>query len=180
MTKLTHFNQSGEAHMVDVGAKDITQRSATCEGFIEMLPETLHLITEGSHKKGDVLGIARIAGIMASKKTAELILEGKNVTVGELSKAKNGQKLFRKKIEKFKTMNKIDLWLSPATTTAAPKGMATGSPLMNLPWTYAGLPTVTFPITKSVDNLPIGVQVSGSFYKDEELLLFTKLLNHKK
>ena len=113
------------------------------------------------------------------KKTAELILEGKNITIGELSKAKNGQKLFRKKIEKFKTMNNIDLWLSPATTTAAPKGMATGSPLMNLPWTYAGLPTITFPISKSVDNLPIGVQVSGSFYEDEELLLFTKLLNQK-
>jgi len=73
MTKLTHFNQSGEAHMVDVGEKAITQRTATCEGFIEMLPETLDLITQGSHKKGDVLGIARIAGIMASKKTAELI-----------------------------------------------------------------------------------------------------------
>jgi len=73
MTKLTHFNQSGEAHMVDVGDKAITHRTATCEGFIEMLPETLELITQGSHKKGDVLGIARIAGIMASKKTADLI-----------------------------------------------------------------------------------------------------------
>lgn len=73
MTKLTHFNQSGEAHMIDVGEKAITQRTATCEGYIEMLPETLDLITQGAHKKGDVLGIARIAGIMASKKTAELI-----------------------------------------------------------------------------------------------------------
>jgi len=73
MTQLTHFNQSGEAHMVDVGEKAITQRTAITEGFIEMLPETLTLITQGKHKKGDVLGIARIAGIMASKKTAELI-----------------------------------------------------------------------------------------------------------
>ncbi len=73
MTKLTHFNQSGEAHMVDVGEKKVTQRTAICEGYIEMLAETLNLITQGSHKKGDVLGIARIAGIMASKKTAELI-----------------------------------------------------------------------------------------------------------
>ena len=73
MTQLTHFNQSGEAHMVDVGEKAITQRSAITEGYIEMLPETLTLITQGKHKKGDVLSIARIAGIMASKKTAELI-----------------------------------------------------------------------------------------------------------
>ena len=70
---LTHFNSAGEAHMVDVGDKHITQRMAICEGVIEMQPDTLKLIMEGQHKKGDVLGIARIAGIMASKKTAELI-----------------------------------------------------------------------------------------------------------
>lgn len=73
MSKLTHFNQSGEAHMVDVGSKSITQRIAVTEGYIEMQAETLALITQGNHKKGDVLGIARIAGIMASKKTADLI-----------------------------------------------------------------------------------------------------------
>ncbi len=73
MTALTHFNQSGEAHMVDVGGKAITQRIAVTEGYIEMQPETLKLIVEGGHKKGDVLAIARIAGIMASKKTADLI-----------------------------------------------------------------------------------------------------------
>lgn len=73
MTQLTHFNQSGEAHMIDVGSKHITERTAIAEGFIEMQPETLALIKQGSHKKGDVLGIARIAGIMASKKTADLI-----------------------------------------------------------------------------------------------------------
>lgn len=73
MTQLTHFNQSGEAHMVDVAEKAITQRTAITEGYIEMQPETLKLIMEGGHKKGDVLTIARIAGIMASKKTADLI-----------------------------------------------------------------------------------------------------------
>lgn len=73
MTALTHFNQSGEAHMVDVGEKAITHRVAVTEGYIEMQPDTLKLIVDGGHKKGDVLAIARIAGIMASKKTAELI-----------------------------------------------------------------------------------------------------------
>jgi cyclic pyranopterin phosphate synthase len=73
MTKLTHFNQNGEAHMVDVGSKTPTQREALTEGFIQMKPETLEMVLQGSHKKGDVLGIARIAGIMASKKTADLV-----------------------------------------------------------------------------------------------------------
>ncbi|WP_305908795.1 cyclic pyranopterin monophosphate synthase MoaC [Methylomarinum sp. Ch1-1] len=73
MTQLTHFNQAGEVHMVDVGDKTITERTAITEGYIEMQADTLKLIMAGNHKKGDVLGTARIAGIMASKKTAELI-----------------------------------------------------------------------------------------------------------
>lgn len=73
MTQLTHFNQFGEAHMVDVGEKAVTNRIAISEGFIRMQAETLEFIMAGGHKKGDVLAIARIAGIMASKKTAELI-----------------------------------------------------------------------------------------------------------
>jgi len=73
MTKLTHFNQSGEAHMVDVGEKATTQRTAVTSGYIEMQASTLALIESGEHKKGDVLSIARIAGIMASKRTADLI-----------------------------------------------------------------------------------------------------------
>jgi cyclic pyranopterin phosphate synthase len=73
MTTLTHFNAAGEAHMVDVGSKSASERRAVAAGHIEMRPETLALIMAGGHKKGDVLGIARIAGIMASKRTAELI-----------------------------------------------------------------------------------------------------------
>jgi len=73
MTKLSHFNQVGEAHMVDVGSKAITERLAITEGYISMQVETLQLIIQGLHKKGDVLSIARIAGIMASKKTADLV-----------------------------------------------------------------------------------------------------------
>lgn len=72
-SQLTHFNAAGQAHMVDVGDKAITPRVAITEGYIYLQPETLELILQGSHKKGDVLGIARIAGIMASKRTADLI-----------------------------------------------------------------------------------------------------------
>jgi cyclic pyranopterin phosphate synthase len=71
--KLTHFNASGDAHMVDVGAKNVTQREAVAEGRISMDPKTLELIIQGGHKKGDVLGIARVAGIMGAKKTPDLI-----------------------------------------------------------------------------------------------------------
>ena len=72
-SKLTHLNESGEARMVDVGAKPVTERVAVAEGVIRMRPETLALILQGGHKKGDVLAVARVAGIMAAKKTAELI-----------------------------------------------------------------------------------------------------------
>lgn len=70
---LTHFNQAGAAHMVDVGDKSSTQRQARATGKISMLPSTLELIAAGNHKKGDVLGIARIAGIQGAKKTSDLI-----------------------------------------------------------------------------------------------------------
>jgi cyclic pyranopterin phosphate synthase len=73
MNKLTHFDESGQAHMVNVGDKASTHRIAVAIGKISMLPETFKMVEAGTHKKGDVLGIARIAGIQASKKTAELI-----------------------------------------------------------------------------------------------------------
>jgi cyclic pyranopterin monophosphate synthase len=71
--KLTHIDEAGAARMVDVGDKAVTQRTAVAEGRIVMQPETLDLILSGSARKGDVLGVARIAGIMAAKKTHELI-----------------------------------------------------------------------------------------------------------
>ena len=73
MSKLTHFDHNGDAHMVDVAAKDITHRRAIACGQIHMQAQTLQLIQQGGHKKGDVLAVARIAGIMAAKKTADLI-----------------------------------------------------------------------------------------------------------
>ena len=71
--QLNHFNQRGEAHMVDVGDKEVTQRIAVAEGFIRMQAETVQRILQGAHKKGDVLAVARVAGVMASKRTADLI-----------------------------------------------------------------------------------------------------------
>jgi len=73
MTRLSHLDDKGEARMVDVSDKAVTQRTARAEGFVAMQPATLALIEKGEAKKGDVLAAARIAGIMAAKKTHELI-----------------------------------------------------------------------------------------------------------
>ncbi|MEO1949226.1 cyclic pyranopterin monophosphate synthase MoaC [Thioclava sp.] len=70
---LSHFDKDGQAHMVDVSDKEVTDRIAVAEGCVVMLPETLDYVLKGTAKKGDVLGIARIAGIMAAKKTSDLI-----------------------------------------------------------------------------------------------------------
>ncbi len=73
MSGLTHFDAQGQAHMVDVSDKAVTDRVAVAEGFVKMTAETLDIITEGRAKKGDVLSVARLAGIMGAKKTADLI-----------------------------------------------------------------------------------------------------------
>ena len=70
---LTHFDTEGQAHMVDIGEKENTRRKASARGMIKMRPETLALISAGNAKKGDVLGIARVAAMMAAKRTADLI-----------------------------------------------------------------------------------------------------------
>jgi cyclic pyranopterin monophosphate synthase len=73
MSKLTHLDESGAAHMVDVGAKAVTAREAIAQGRITMSAEALAAIRDGTSKKGDVLAVARVAGIMAAKKTSDLI-----------------------------------------------------------------------------------------------------------
>jgi cyclic pyranopterin phosphate synthase len=73
MTRLSHLDDKGQARMVDVTDKAVTQRTARAEGFVAMAPETLRLLGSGEAKKGDVLAVARIAGIMAAKRTHELI-----------------------------------------------------------------------------------------------------------
>lgn len=71
--RLTHIDTHGEAHMVDVSDKQTTQREATAQAFVQMQPSTLAMIGQGNHKKGDVFGVARIAGIQAAKKCSDLI-----------------------------------------------------------------------------------------------------------
>ncbi|MBN0989075.1 cyclic pyranopterin monophosphate synthase MoaC [Amphritea pacifica] len=73
MSRLTHLDEKGHANMVDVSGKAVTTREATAQAVVKMLPETLHMISAGEHKKGDVLAVARIAGIQAAKRCSDLI-----------------------------------------------------------------------------------------------------------
>ena len=73
MAELTHFDGDGQAHMVDVSEKPVTARVAMAESWVKMLPETFDLMSKGDAKKGDVLAVARLAGIMGAKRTADLI-----------------------------------------------------------------------------------------------------------
>lgn len=83
--ELSHIDKNGSAVMVDVSGKQITERTAECEGFVQMKPETLALICGGEIKKGDVMAVSRIAGIMAAKKTSELIPLCHNITLDSVS-----------------------------------------------------------------------------------------------
>ncbi|MES2190006.1 MAG: cyclic pyranopterin monophosphate synthase MoaC [Pseudomonadota bacterium] len=101
---LTHFDAQGQAHMVDVGDKADTRRVAVAQGRIVMNPETLSIVLSGSAKKGDVLGVARIAGIMAAKKTSELIplchpLALTHVSIGFTAEPQNSSIICRATVE---------------------------------------------------------------------------------
>ncbi len=107
--------------------------------------------------------------------TKEIIENGMKVTTDELESARKGRFKLREELESLKHKSGIDLWVSPATLTLPPEGLkSTGSPLMNLPWTYAGIPAITIPFGKEKNDLPLGIQFCGSFNEDEKLLISVK------
>jgi Asp-tRNA(Asn)/Glu-tRNA(Gln) amidotransferase A subunit family amidase len=104
-------------------------------------------------------------------RTAALIREGPGVSAEELATARMGRTALRGELEGLMTEHAIDLWISPATTGPAPEGIATtGDPIMNLPWTHAGLPAITLPAGRATNGLPLGLQVAGAFMADEQLV----------
>ena len=106
-------------------------------------------------------------------KTAELIQRGQKVSDAQLKKAVAGRAVLREALMQLMDKNGIDLWLSPPATGAAPAGLdSTGDPVMNLPWTHAGLPTLTLPAGKNKAGLPLGLQLTGRWFGDEALLSF--------
>ncbi len=109
------------------------------------------------------------------KNTRDLILEGRLINKETVDNARLGRKVLRDRMEGVKVKHQIDLWLSPSSCTAALEGLtSTGSPLMNLPWTFMGLPTISVPSGTTSAGLPLGLQFAGSFMQDELLIAWLK------
>ena len=108
-------------------------------------------------------------------KTVELIERGLTVSDEALAEAVNGRVQLRSELTSLMFEHDLDLWLSPPATGTAPYGLkSTGDPIMNLPWTHSGLPTITLPAGKNEEGLPLGLQCTGHWYADEELLGFAR------
>jgi Asp-tRNA(Asn)/Glu-tRNA(Gln) amidotransferase A subunit family amidase len=114
---------------------------------------------------------ARHAGLYA-RQTAELIERGRAASPAAVAAARAGRERLRGELHRLMDRERIDLWLSPPATGPAPRGLeSTGDPVLNLPWTHAGLPTIVLPAGWSGDGLPMGLQVAARFGSDEELLV---------
>jgi len=110
-------------------------------------------------------------------RTAALIRQGQGVSTEELATARTGRPALRQELEGLMTQHGIDLWISPAAPGPAPEGITTtGDPVMNLPWTHAGLPAIALPAGRSAHGLPLGLQVVGAFMADEQLVAWAQEL----
>ena len=110
-----------------------------------------------------------------SPKFRELIHRGQQISESQLGDALTAREKFRADLRRTFLDHNIDLWICPSTIGAAPKGLeSTGDPVMNLPWTQAGLPALNLPVGKNPEGLPLGLQVVGNWYKDESLLFWAK------
>jgi Asp-tRNA(Asn)/Glu-tRNA(Gln) amidotransferase A subunit family amidase len=110
-------------------------------------------------------------------KTAELIRRGMTIPDEELAAALAERDVWTRNLTGVMDGEGIDVWISPSTTSAAPHGLdSTGDPVMNLPWTQAGLPTITVPCGRASSGLPLGLQVAGRQGEDEQLLEFAKAI----
>lgn len=110
-----------------------------------------------------------------SSKLTDLIHRGQSITESQLKNALTARDDFRAELRRAMIDNNIDLWIAPSAVGAAPKGLeSTGDPIMNLPWTQAGLPAVNLPAGKNRDGLPLGLQVIGNWFKDESLLFWAQ------
>jgi len=113
-------------------------------------------------------------------RTVELIVRGQSITENALREALKGREKLRDELAALMDAHGIDLWLSPSAVGAAPKGLdSTGDPIMNLPWTHSGLPTLNLPSGMNRAGLPIGIQVAGRWYADEQLLAWGEELEPK-
>ena len=113
---------------------------------------------------------AKYSGLYAPR-TAELIRRGQSIDGAQLETALQGCRELRSELMRVMDAHSLDAWISPAATGPAPRGLqSTGDPVMNLPWTQAGLPAINLPAGRNQDGLPMGLQVIGGWYADESLL----------
>ncbi len=112
-------------------------------------------------------------GELYSEPSRELYMQGSKVTKAALAADKVIQQTYQQTMREVMHNQNIDLWIAPATTSSAPKGLSyTGNPLMSLPWTFIGLPSITIPAGKSAHNMPLGLQIIGGANRDERLLQY--------
>lgn len=116
----------------------------------------------------------RAYGHLYRPRTAALIERGLGMTMEEKTRLRESPLALRRDLAERMRHAEVDLWLAPAATGAAPRGVeSTGDPVMNVPWTQAGMPVITIPMGKARNGLPLGLQIIASFGKDEELLAYT-------
>lgn len=115
-----------------------------------------------------------------SKHTREVYEKGKNITDGELASLREKGPKLRNSLQDIMDKEAIDVWISPSAIDTAPRGLAsTGNPIMNLPWTHAGMPVVNLPLGKGANGLPLGLQVTGRYWQDERLLKWAAQIGEK-
>ena len=108
------------------------------------------------------------------EKTVALIERGREISTNELLEAKDGRRELSQQLSMLMDEHGLDLWISPSAPGAAPTGLdSTGDPVMNLPWTHSGLPSVNIPSGQDGQGLPLGIQVAGRWYEDEALLAWS-------
>jgi Asp-tRNA(Asn)/Glu-tRNA(Gln) amidotransferase A subunit family amidase len=113
-------------------------------------------------------------GELYHEKTAALIERGREITTDELLEALEGRRQLTNQLSMLMDEHDLDLWISPSAPGAAPTGLdSTGDPVMNLPWTHSGLPSVNIPSGQDGQGLPLGLQVAGRWYEDEALLAWS-------
>lgn len=176
----SHF-QEIKAHLLDQG---FTIKEIPAMQEFDRIEERHNLILAAEAAEVHSSWFANF-GEKYHAKTAELISKGRLVAKDDLEKALRGPKKLRSELSSLMAEHEIDLWISPSAPGPAPKGLdSTGDPVMNLPWTHSGLPTLNLPTGRSNDMLPMGLQVTGGWFKDEDLFawaaqIYSALKNHE-
>lgn len=169
---LAHF-ESACQRLISAGF--IIRRVPAMPDFA-LLQERHNLIVAAEAARFHAAWFEQYAPLYAAR-TAQLVRRGQAVSAGELADALAGRDRLRSELDELMDAHSIDLWISPAAPGPAPHGLeSTGDPVMNLPWTHAGLPAINLPSSLNGAGLPMGLQVAGRWYADEHLLSWAGVL----